>query len=133
MLLRKEPQLLHAKLTGRLTVRTLDDLEERLDAVRSAGVTTFLVLDAHHLRHLPLSVASEIVAREARWRSQGVVGVWIGLSRYLANLLLLACSSEEQLPAFADLDSLRHQLEALFEGPASVARDRLEMMSSLPH
>ncbi len=133
VLLRREPQILHVKLTGRPSVRTLDDLDHRLDQVRSAGATTFLVLDARHLEHLPLHVAREVVAREKRWRSRGVVGVWIGLSRYLANLLLLASPTEEQLPAFDDLEALREQIGCLFAGPATVARGRLEMVGSLFH
>jgi hypothetical protein len=133
VLLRRDPQILHAKLTGRLSMKTLDDLDHRLDQVRSAGVTTFLVLDARHLGHLPLHVAREIVKREERWRSKGVVGVWIGVSRYVANLLLLASPTEEQLPAFDDLETLRTQIESLFTGPATVARGRLAMVGSLLH
>jgi hypothetical protein len=133
VLLRREPQILHAKLTGRLSTRTLDDLDRRLDQVRSVGATTFLGLDARHLEHLPLQVARGLVRRERSWRAKGVVAVWIGLSRYVANLLLLAMASQEQLPAFDDFETFRSQIDCLFARPAAVARGQLEMVGALVH
>lgn len=133
LLARCEPRILHVTLTGHLSLHTLRELDGRLAVSAVTAATSFLVLDASHLQHIPLDVAERLVERERRWRGRGVVALWIGLSRYLANLLVLACRSEDQLPVLSDLATAREWTRGLQGVSAPVARARLEMCTTLVH
>ncbi len=133
VLRRREGGVLHVALTGGLSLDTLTQLDRRVVGEAVPASTQFLVLDATHLQHIPLEVARRLIEREREWRKWGVVAFWVGLSSYLTNLLVLAGGSESGPPALPDLDSVRPLLDRLVEGPASVARGRLEMCSSLVH
>ena len=133
LLTRHERGIVHVKLTGRLSSRTLRDLEARLARLDARTSPVFLVLDASHLQHIPVEVALQVAERERRWRKRGVVALWIGLSRYLANLLVLACRSDEQLPVLPDLGTARALIRRLDGATALIARGRLEMCTTLVH
>jgi anti-anti-sigma regulatory factor len=133
LLTRSRPTLLHVRLTGRLSGRTLLELDHRVGANVRPGRTTLLALDATELQHIPLAVAEELAARERRWRAVGVVACWVGLNPYLADLLVLACGPDQHLPAVEDLDALEPLLADVADQPASVVRGWLEIRSVLLH
>lgn len=133
LLTQRGERKMHAKLTGRLSERTLVELERHFRVALVPGQTHFLVLDAANLEHIPLLVAHSLVEREAQWRRIGVVALWVGLNRYLANLLVLAGGCEAGPPALDDLDAAWSVLDELTDWPAPVARGRLEMYSTFVH
>ena len=131
LLTRQPPHWIHARLTGRLSSRTLRELDRRLLRGLSPRCTHFLLLDATQLQHIPVSVANELAEFEARWRQRGVVAVWVALNPYLANLLVLACGHEHHLPAMADVDTACEAIAQVSDRPPSVARGWLEGHSDL--
>lgn len=133
LLTQHRPALLHVRLTGRLSTRTLGELDRRVGVAIRPGRTMVLALDAAELQHIPLAVAEELAARERRWRSMGVVACWVGLNPYLADLLVLACGPDQHLPAVTGFDALEPLLVDVAELPASVVRGWLEVRSVLLH
>ena len=133
LLTRQPPHWIHARLTGRLASRTLQELDRRLVRGLSARDTHFLVLDASQLQHIPLDVAHELVEFERKWRSRGIVALWVALNPYLANLLVFACGHEHHLPALADIETARAMVDTIADRPPSVARVWLEAHSDLVH
>lgn len=133
LLTRQPPNWIHARLTGRLSSRTLRELDRRLLRGLSQRSTHFLVLDATELQHIPVTVAHELAEYDARWRQRGVVAVWVGVNPYLAALLVLACGHEHHLPALPDVDAVRRAIAPVVDRPASVARGWLEAHSDLVH
>jgi anti-anti-sigma regulatory factor len=133
LLTRQEPHWIHARLTGRLSTRTLRELDLRVLRGLTSRRTHFLVLDATQLQHIPLDVAHDLAGYEQRWRQRGVVAVWVALSPYLSNLLVLACGHEHRIPALSDLETARAAVSRVAECPPSVARGRLEAHSDLVH
>ena len=133
LLTRQPPQWIHARLTGRLGSRTLQELDRRLHRGLSPAHTHFLVLDATQLQHIPVSVAGELAELEARWRQRGIVAFWVALNPYLEDLLVFACGHEHHLPALADVDTARAVVARVADRPPSVARGWLEAHSDLVH
>lgn len=133
VLVRRNPQLLHARLTGQLSCRTVDQIREATGAQASSTTTLFVVLDASSLEHIPVSAAHAIAELEPQWRARGIVAVWVGLSSYLANLLKLACGNEQQVPALANWNVVQRVIAEVRDRPAPVARGRLLSSSALVH
>jgi anti-anti-sigma regulatory factor len=133
VLVRRNPQLLHARLTGQLSRRTIEQMRAAVGEQASSTTTLFVVLDASSLEHIPLSAARSISELEPQWRAQGVVAVWLGLNGYLANLLMLACGNEQQVPALADWNVVQRVIAEVSDRPAPVARGRLLSSSALVH
>ena len=98
VLVRRNPQLLHVRLTGQLSHRTIEQVRRAVRELSSPATTLFVVLDASSLGHIPLSAARSLSELEPRWRARGVVAVWVGLTAYLANLLKLACGNDPKAP-----------------------------------
>jgi len=120
-------------LTGVLSEDRLRELEASLVATPvAAGSTSFVLLDAGHLIHMPLAVALGLSERERRWRSRGIVAVWVGLSPYLANVLLLATAGEG-LPSLPDMTTALDAVEIMAGLPPAVARERLEAWDTMRH
>ena len=133
VLVRRSPQLLHARLTGQLSRRTIEQVRCAVRELSSPANTLFVVLDASSLAHIPLSAARSLSELEPRWRARGVVAVWVGLTSYLANLLKLACGNEQQVPALADFSAVHRVVAEVADRPAPVARGRLLSSSALVH
>lgn len=133
LLVRRDPQLLHARLTGRLAPRTIEGLRRAALRQASPEQTLFLVLDATALDHIPLQAARRIAALEPHWRARGIVAVWVGLSPYLSNLLRLACGTDPQVPALEDWTAVQRVLAEVRDRPAPVAHGRLVTSSALVH
>lgn len=133
LLVRRDPQLLHARLTGRLTPRTIDSILRAALEAATPTSTLFLVLDASALDHIPISVAQRIAALEPEWRMRGIVAVWVGLNPYLADLLRLACGNDQQVPALADWPTVQRVFAEVRDRPAPVARGRLVTSSAFVH
>lgn len=125
--------LVHIRLTGCLGSRTLTELDRRVRDHLRPGRTHLLALDATELQHIPMKVVEELAVHERRWRSLGVVAVWVGLHPYLADLLVLACGPDQLLPAVSDLDALEPLLEDVADHATSVVRGWLEVRSVLLH
>jgi hypothetical protein len=121
------------RLTGVLSEERLGELDACLVAVPTpSGAGTFVLLDATQLIHMPLGVALGLSERERRWRSRGIVAVWVGLSPYLANLLLLATAGEG-LPSLPDMPTALDAVEAMAGLPPALARERLEAWDTMRH
>lgn len=133
LLTRQPPHWIHARLTGRLSSRTLQEIDRRILSGLSAQTTHFLVLDASQLQHIPVSVARELAELELRWRQRGIVALWVALNPYLANVLVFACGHEQHLPALVDVDAAREIVARVADRPPSVARGWLEAHSTLVH
>lgn len=133
LLVRRDPQLLHARLTGLLGERTIEGIRRAALRQASPATTLVLVLDASALDHIPLSAARRIAALEPEWRSRGIVAVWVGLNSYLANLLCLACGNDQQVPALADWRTVQRVFAEVQDRPAPVARGRLVTSSAFVH
>lgn len=132
LLAEREPGVLHATLTGRLTVPVLEQLHHELAAHgRDGGRTSFLVLDAGRLTHIAPGAARMLAVHEAAWRSTGRVAAWVQLSPYLRNLLLLLSAEDEPLPAFDSTDEALSRMRDLAGAPASLAHDRLAVAGDL--
>jgi hypothetical protein len=69
---------------------------------------------------------------ERLWRQEGVVVLWVGLSPYLANVLLLA-SSGERIPSLPDLETALDAVGRMAGLPPTVARERLEAWDIMRH
>lgn len=133
VLVRRSPQLLHARLTGQLSRRTLEQIRRAAVGQASSTATLFVVLDATSLEHIPLSAARSVSELEPRLRAHGIVVLWAGLNKYLANLLMLACGNDQQVPALADWSTVQSVLAEVLDRPAPVARGRLLSSSALVH
>jgi hypothetical protein len=131
LLVRRNPQLLHAHLTGQLSLRTIQGIRRAVDERASSTTTLFVVLDASLLEHIPLTTAHAIAELEPHWRALGVVAMWVGLNSYLANLLTLACGNEQQVPALVDWPTVERVVAEVKDWPAPVARGRLVTSSAL--
>jgi len=124
---------LHARLTGQLSRRTIDQMRSAAEELASSTTTLFVVLDATTLDHISLSAARAMAELEPCWRQRGIVAVWVGLNSYLANLLTLACGNEQQVPALADWSAVQRVFAEVRDRPAPVARGRLLTSSALVH
>lgn len=133
LLTQQRGQLVHVRLTGSLSSRTLVELDRRMRDRLRPGCTHLLALDATELQHIPMDVVEELAVHERRWRSLGIVALWVGLDTYLADLLVLACGPDQLLPAVADLDALEPLLEDVGDRATSVVRGWLECRSILLH
>jgi anti-anti-sigma regulatory factor len=133
VLVRRGPQLLHVRLTGQLSRRTIDQIRSAAGDLASSTTTLFVVLDASTLEHISLTAARALTDLEPHWREVGIVAVWIGLSSYLANLLVLACGNEQRVPALADWSVVQRVVAEVQDRPAPVARGRLLTSSALVH
>jgi hypothetical protein len=133
VLVRRNPQLLHARLTGQLSRRTIEQIRAAAWDQKSPTGTQFVVLDASNLEHIPLSAAREMDRLEPQWREAGIVAVWIGLNPYLANLLTLACGNDQRVPALEDWSSVQRVFAEVRDRPAPLARGRLLTSSALVH
>lgn len=133
LLVRRNPQLLHARLTGQLILCTIREIRRAVDELASSTTTLFVVLDASSLAHISLVAARAISELEPHWRARGVVAVWVGLDSYLADLLTLACGNEQQVPALADWPTVQRVVAEVKDWPAPVARGRLVTSSALVH
>lgn len=133
LLTQQRGQLVHVRLTGCLSSRTLVEIDRRLRDRLRPGTTHLLALDATDLQHIPMSVVEDLAQHERRWRSLGIVAVWVGLHSYLADLLVLACGPDQHLPAVADLDALEPLLDDIGDRATSVVRGWLEIRSVLLH
>ena len=133
LLAERAPRVLQAKLTGRLSNLTVEHLQERVMGSSRGDLPTFLLLDATHLEHVPVSVLAALREREATWRRRGVVSLWIGLSPYLANLLVLAWWGEDMPPVFDDLSTAWRAIGAVEGLPSGTARGRLLAWGDIGH
>ncbi|RKZ15349.1 hypothetical protein DRQ53_09260 [bacterium] len=137
LLVRRNPQLLHVRLTGQFDQRAIRGIcravEQEAVASTDKSTTLFVVLDASRLDHISIADACELSELEPRWRARGIVALWIGLSKYLANLLTLACGNEQQLPALADWSTAQRVFAEVRDHPAPLARCRLVSSSELVH
>jgi hypothetical protein len=100
---------------------------------RSEAGPTFVLLDASHLEHIPLPVIDLLHRRVVQWGGYDTVALWVGLSPYLANLLVLAWFGEDSLPAFSDLRSALRAVRAAQDLPSGLARGRLSAEGGLRH
>ena len=133
LLVRRNPQLLHVRLTGQLNLCTIREVRRTVEELASSTTTLFVVLDATSLEHIPQIAAHAIADLEPYWRARGVVAVWVGLNPYLANLLTLACGNEQQVPALADWPTVQRVVAEVKDRPAPVARGRLVTSSAFVH
>ena len=133
LLVRRNPQLLHVRLTGQLDPGTIHEIRRIVEEPASSTTTQFVVLDASSLEHIPLIAAHAIAELEPQWRARGVVAVWVGLNSYLANLLALACGNDQQVPALADWPTVQRVVAEVKDRPAPVARGRLVTSSAFVH
>lgn len=133
LLVRRNPQLLHIRLTGQFSIRTMRGIEREVARLASPSVTVFVALDATRLNHIPLHVARRLAGCEPVWRARGIVAIWVGLSPYLADLLTLACGNDQQVPALADWPTVQRVFAEVRDRPAPVARGRLMSSSALVH
>lgn len=133
LLARRNPQLLHVRLTGQLSLRAIRGIQREVERPTGSTTTLFVVLDATRLDHIPLAAAHELALLEPRWRGRGIVAVWVGLSTYLANLLTLACGNDQQVPALADWATVQRVFAEVRDRPAPVAWGRLVSSSALVH
>lgn len=126
-------RILQVRLTGVLSEERLRALQGSLRAQRDGmdGVQ-YVLLDATRLLHLPVAVAMALYRSEQLWRQEGCVVLWVGLSPYLANLLLLA-SSGERIPSLPDLETAFDAVGRMAGLPPSVARERLEAWDIMRH
>ena len=133
VLVRRSPQLLHARLTGQLSRSTIEQIRCAAAELASSTTTLFVVLDASTLDHISLTAARALADLEPHWRERGIVAVWVGLNSYLANLLMLACGNEQQVPALEDWSAVQRVVAEVSDRPAPVARGRLLTSSALVH
>ena len=125
--------VLHVRLTGVLTHERFAELRAGLQARRRDGAEArFVVLDATHLLHLSVAVAMELAEAERRWRQEGAVVLWVGLSPYLANLLLLS-GGGARIPLLPDLATALGAVSRMSGLPSSLARERLEAWDIMRH
>jgi len=126
-------RILQVRLTGVLTDERLRALQGSLRAQwDEENVARFVLLDASQLLHLPVAVAMGLYRAELRWRQEGAVVLWVGLSPYLANVLLLA-SSGERIPSLPDLETAFDAVGRMAGLPPTVARERLEAWDIMRH
>jgi anti-anti-sigma regulatory factor len=123
---------IHVKLTGVLSRASLDQLDLAVRRACRSDATTFVLLDASALAHIPLSVAAELLDRERAWRQIAAVTVWVRPSPYLVALLNLACGTEG-LPVLPDFQSAQRALRAVAGQTSGTARGRLEAWSAPVH
>lgn len=133
LLRQRDPNVIHVKLTGCLRPDTVEGLHRRVPRYRSETGPTFVLLDASHLEHIPLPVIEALHHRVAQWSGYDTVALWVGLSPYLANLLVLAWFGEDFLPTFADLRSALRAVRATKDLPSGLARGRLAAEGGLRH
>jgi anti-anti-sigma regulatory factor len=133
LLVRRNPRLLHARLTGRLEPRTVHGIRRAASSFRRSDSTLLLILDATALAHISLAAARSLAELEPALRDEGIVAAWVGLNPYLADLLRLACGNEQQVPALKDWPTVQRVFAEVMDRPAPVARGRLVAISSLVH
>jgi hypothetical protein len=79
-----------------------------------------VLLDATHLAQFSQEVAQQLLHEEYRWRGEGIVTLWLGLSLYMANLL-------------SDLDTALVAVDSVAGLPATAARARLQAWDIMRH
>ncbi len=125
--------VLHVRLTGLLSPERIQDLRMSLSACRQRdGSTTFVLLDATHLAQFSQEVAQQLLHEEYRWRSEGIVTLWLGLSLYMANLLVLV-GSDHKISLLSDLETALVAVDSVAGLPAAAAHARLQAWDIMRH
>ena len=125
--------VLHVRLTGLLSPERIQELRTSLRAYRrDASRATFVLLDATHMVQFSTEIAQQLLQEEYRWRSEGVVTLWLGLSLYMANLLVLV-GSDQHISLLSDLETALVAVEMVANLPSAVARARLQAWDIMRH
>jgi len=133
VILPRDNGVLHVRLTGLLSAERIRDLRVSLSACRRRdGSTTFVLLDATHLVQFSQEVAQQLLHEEYRWRSEGIVTLWLGLSLYMANLLVLV-GSDHKISLLSDLGTALVAVDSVAGLPAAAARARLQAWDIMRH
>ncbi len=134
MLVARSSDVFQVKLTGRLSSSSAQDLNRRIrDSRQGDDGVQYVILDATHLQHIPISTIEQLMGYERRWRELDVVTLWVGLTPYLANLLALAGWYGETLPAFVDLATALRVVSSAAQLPVGRARDQLMAWGDMRH
>ncbi len=133
LILPRGESALQVRLTGVLTHDRLNELRTSLRARRRHDAAArFLLLDATWLRHVTVAAAMELAEAETQWKHEGTVVLWVGLSPYLANLLLLS-GLGSRIPLLPDLTTAIAAVRRMTHLPPTVARERLQAWDIMRH
>ncbi len=125
--------VLHVRLTGLLSPERIQELRASLRAYRrEASLTSFVLLDATHVIQFSAEIAQQLLQEEYRWRSEGIVTLWLGLSLYMANLLVLV-GSDHHISLLSDLETALVAVDSVANLPSTAARARLQAWDIMRH